>query len=57
MICVSGPSITLAAVCEVAAFSVAAVLSDMPAVRGFAAVAAAAVALDYVLQVCACVLL
>eukprot|EP00967_Tisochrysis_lutea_P128994 scaffold221350_cov22-Tisochrysis_lutea.AAC.1 len=56
-VCAAGPSITLAAACEVAAFSVAAVLSDMPAVRAFAAVAALAVALDYVLQVrskCGC---
>ncbi len=47
----AGPSITLAAACEVAAFAVAAALSDMPAVRAFATVAALAVALDYLLQV------
>lgn len=48
----AGPSITLAAACEVLAFGLAA-LAPMPAVRNFSICAALAVALDFVLQVCA----
>lgn len=46
----SGPSITLAAAAEVAAFALGA-LTPMPAVRNFSLCAAAAVALDFALQV------
>lgn len=46
-----GPSITLAAACEVLAFGLGA-LAGMPAVRNFSICAAVAVALDYLLQVC-----
>ena len=45
-----GPSITLAASCEVVAFGMGA-LSGMPAVRNFSICAALAVALDFLLQV------
>ncbi|GIL73679.1 hypothetical protein Vretifemale_3814, partial [Volvox reticuliferus] len=47
----AGPSITLAATCEVAAFALGGLLTSMPAVRNFSLAAAAAVALDFVLQV------
>lgn len=47
----AGPSITLAAACEVAAFGLGGVLTSMPAVRNFSLAAAAAVLLDFVLQV------
>lgn len=47
-----GPSITLAACCEVLAFGLGG-LTGMPAIRNFSLCAAAAVALDYVLQVTA----
>lgn len=47
----AGPSITLAAACEVLAFGLGALLTPMPAVRSFSIVAAAAVALDFALQV------
>ncbi|GLI64747.1 hypothetical protein VaNZ11_008114, partial [Volvox africanus] len=47
----AGPSITLAATCEVAAFAFGGLLTSMPAVRNFSLAAAAAVALDFVLQV------
>jgi hypothetical protein len=46
----AGPSITLAAGCEALAFGLGA-LSPMPAVRNFSAAAAAAIALDFLLQV------
>lgn len=46
----AGPSISLAACCEVVAFALGA-LTPMPAVRNFSAVAAVAVALDFLLQV------
>ncbi len=45
-----GPSITLAAACEVVAFAMGA-MTSMPALRNFSVCAAVAVALDYVLQV------
>ncbi len=45
-----GPSVTLAAACEVLAFGLGG-LTGMPAIRNFSLCAAAAVALDYVLQV------
>jgi hypothetical protein len=48
-----GPSITLAATCEVAAFGLGA-LTSMPAVRNFSMCAAVAVLLDFVLQVGRC---
>jgi Niemann-Pick C1 protein len=48
----TGPSITLAAACEVAAFALGG-LTSMPAVRSFSLCAAFAVALDYILQVTA----
>jgi hypothetical protein len=44
-----GPSITLAASCEVVAFAMGA-MTSMPALRNFSACAALAVALDYLLQ-------
>ncbi|KXZ53205.1 hypothetical protein GPECTOR_7g1098 [Gonium pectorale] len=47
----AGPSITLAACCEVAAFALGGLLTGMPAVRNFSLAAAAAVALDFGLQV------
>ncbi|PNH04088.1 Oxygen-evolving enhancer protein 2, chloroplastic [Tetrabaena socialis] len=47
----AGPSVTLAAVCEVAAFGLGGALTSMPAVRNFSLAAAAAVGLDFVLQV------
>ncbi|GIL49416.1 hypothetical protein Vafri_5759 [Volvox africanus] len=47
----AGPSITLAATCEVAAFALGGLLTSMPAVRNFSLAAAVAVALDFVLQV------
>lgn len=47
-----GPSITLAAACEVLAFALGG-LTGMPAIRNFSLCAAAAVALDYLLQVTA----
>ncbi|KAF8057679.1 NPC1 [Scenedesmus sp. PABB004] len=46
----AGPSITLAASCEVLAFGLGG-LTPMPAVRNFSICAAAAVALDFLLQV------
>ncbi len=46
----AGPSITLAAACEVLAFGLGS-LTPMPAVRNFSICAAVAVALDFVLQV------
>ncbi len=46
----AGPSITLAASCEVVAFMLGA-FSSMPAIRYFSLCAALAVALDYLLQV------
>jgi Niemann-Pick C1 protein len=52
----AGPSITLAAACEVLAFGLGA-LTPMPAVRNFSLCAAAAVALDFALQVTAFVAL
>eukprot|EP00887_Chlorella_sp_A99_P002624 scaffold6.g2624.t1 len=51
-----GPSITLAAACEVVAFSLGA-LTSMPALRNFSACAALALALDFALQVTAFVAL
>ncbi|GFR48082.1 hypothetical protein Agub_g9921, partial [Astrephomene gubernaculifera] len=47
----AGPSITLAACCEVAAFTLGGCLTGMPAVRNFSLAAAAALALDFGLQV------
>lgn len=47
-----GPSITMSTICEVLAF-LAAALTQVPAVRHFAFVAAASVALDYFLQITA----
>ena len=47
----AGPSITLAAACETAAFALGGLLTSMPAVRNFSLAAAAAVALDFGLQV------
>ncbi len=47
----AGPSITLAAACEGAAFALGGALTSMPAVRNFSLAAAAAVVLDFVLQV------
>jgi Niemann-Pick C1 protein len=47
-----GPSITMSTGCEVLAF-LAAALTRVPAVRNFALVAAAAVALDFLLQITA----
>lgn len=47
----AGPSITLAASCEVLAFALGALLTPMPAVRNFSVCAALAVLLDFVLQV------
>ncbi|KAK9823955.1 hypothetical protein WJX72_006638 [[Myrmecia] bisecta] len=52
----AGPSISLAAACEVVAFGLGA-LTPMPAVRNFSLVAAVAVLLDYLLQVTAFVAL
>ena len=46
----AGPSITLAAACEVLAFGLGA-FTSMPAVRNFSLCAAVAVLLDYALQV------
>lgn len=46
----AGPSITMAACCEVLAFGLGA-LTPMPAVRNFSICAATAVALDFILQV------
>jgi Niemann-Pick C1 protein len=51
-LCAVGPSITMSTACEVLAFLAAAV-TDVPAVRHFAFVAAASVALDYFLQITA----
>ena len=51
-----GPSITLAAACEVAAFALGG-LTSMPALQAFSLTAAAAVGLDFVLQVTAFVAL
>ncbi|KAI3436838.1 hypothetical protein D9Q98_006248 [Chlorella vulgaris] len=51
-----GPSITLAASCEVVAFAVGA-MTSMPALRNFSICAALAVLLDYLLQVTAFVAL
>lgn len=50
----AGPSITLAASCEVLAFGLGA-LTPMPAVRNFSICAATAVLLDFILQVGAAV--
>ena len=47
----AGPSITLAAACEVLAFGLGAALTPVPAVRNFSVCAALAVLLDFVLQV------
>lgn len=47
----AGPSIALAASCEVVAFGLGFWLSAMPAVRNFSLCAALAVALDFLLQV------
>lgn len=47
-----GPSITMSTICEVLAFLAAAV-TQVPAVRHFALVAAASVILDYILQITA----
>lgn len=46
----AGPSITLAAACEVLAFGLGS-LTPMPAVRNFSICAATAVLLDFILQV------
>ncbi|KAL4457923.1 hypothetical protein ABPG75_012788 [Micractinium tetrahymenae] len=51
-----GPSITLAASCEVVAFALGG-LTDMPALRNFSICAALAVLLDYLLQITAFVAL
>jgi Niemann-Pick C1 protein len=53
----AGPSMTLAAACEAAAFSLGAALTPMPAVRNFGLCAAAAVVINYALQVTAFVAL